>query len=167
MTVSSPNRDLILVLGGETIGVAVVESVLRDHDNVLFLDSDLAAVESAAALGVTAEAVDITSGQALEAALPDADAFGLAIVAPDPDATALLVGQLAKTKFDVSRVIVLVNEPQNRVAFETAGMIPVCATTSLADAVAATHSWVLLCDSDRQSGSPAPASNASQPGRPV
>lgn len=163
MTVKAANRVHVLVLGGETLGVAVADRLLRDNVDVTFLDSDPEAIESAAALGVTAEAVDVTSGQALETALPDEDAIDLAIVAAEPDATTLLLGQLAKTKLDVPRVLVLLNEPENRGVFETAGMIPLCRTTALADAVVATISRLLGGGSELPPGQSASSSLANSP----
>ena len=167
MTVNAANRTL--VLGGGTTGVAVAEYLLRDNDHVLFLDSDPDAIESADELGVTAEAVEITSGRALEAGLPDEYAVGLAIVAAEPDSTALLLGQLAKTKLAVGSVLALVTDPQNGAEFETAGMIPVCRTTALAEVIAATTNRLLTSDSaqsPRPSASPSTADD-SRPGSPV
>lgn len=169
MTTNVAHPDPVIILGGGTLGVAIVERIARDNDTVLFLDPDLEAVESATALGATAEVTDVSSGRALEAAVSDTDVFELAIVAAQCDATALLIGQLAKTKLGVSTVIVLMTDTRNRLAFETAGMFPVCAPTALADAVRATYSLALLCDSDLPPGVAAPTStiNSLRPERPV
>ncbi|WP_227378881.1 NAD-binding protein [Haladaptatus halobius] len=145
---SPPSAVTILVLGGSSTGVAVVERVLRTHDNVLFFDPTPDAVEEAADLGATAEVVEITDPKALEAAFADVGAVELALVAVESDQTALLVSQLAKTKGDARTVIVLMHDHRHREAFEAAEMIPVCATTALADAVAATSSLTLLCNPD-------------------
>lgn len=130
----------IVVLGGGTTGVATAECVRSNYGDVTFLDRDPHVVEAAAALGASTHVVDVTDGEALEAALAGSIPVELAIVTVEPDAAALLVGQLAKTKLDAETVVVLLDEPQNRAAFETAGMIPVCTTTAVADAVAATLS---------------------------
>lgn len=149
MTSNSTRSSVtFLVLGGSSTGVAVVEHVLFNHDDVLFFDPNPDVVERAANLGATAAAVEITDPKALEAALSDVDTIEAALVAVENDATALLVGQLAKTKGDARMVIVLMHDRQNQEPFEASEMIPVNATTALADAVAATGSRALLCNPD-------------------
>lgn len=170
MTVESVASSVpVLVLGGEAIGLAIVERLLREHDTVRFLDPSPETVEAAAALGATAEVVDVTSGKALEAAFPDGCAIDLVIVIAERDATALLIGQHAKTKLGAETVIVLMHDSRNRVAFESAGMIPVCATTALASATAATLSLIVQCDPDLSPGPTAPPEriDRSQPQKPV
>lgn len=166
---TTPPTIPVLVVGGGTAGVTVVERLLRDHDDVVFLDADREAVETAAALGATVRIVDVTDGRSLERALPDAVAVELAIVVSDRDATALLVGQLAKTKLGTGAVIALMHDPRSRVAFEDAGMVPVCATTALADAAAATCTLVALWDREPSSRPSVDAGTAGPPGpsRPV
>lgn len=154
---TTPPTIPVLVLGGGTVGEAVAERVLRDRDEVVFLDADPGAVETAAALGATARIVDVTDGRSLETALSDVGAIELAMVVVDPDATAFLVGQLAKTKLGVRTAVALIDDPANRTAFETAGMLPVCATTALADAVVSTFSLVTLWERESSSRPTAPA----------
>jgi len=57
------------------------------------------------------------------------------VVATHSDRRNLLIAQLVSAHFDVSRVVVLVNDPDRTVLFAEAGHEPVCVTTVLSRAV--------------------------------
>jgi trk system potassium uptake protein TrkA len=57
------------------------------------------------------------------------------VVATSSDRRNLLIAQLVRAHFDVSRTVVLVNEPTRRDALEAAGHEPVCVSSTLSDAV--------------------------------
>jgi Trk K+ transport system NAD-binding subunit len=58
------------------------------------------------------------------------------IVATPSDRRNLLITQHVRTKFDVDRVLVVVNDPQNHPALELPGVACLCLSTLLGDAVA-------------------------------
>lgn len=57
------------------------------------------------------------------------------VVATTTDARNLLVAQLMRAHFDVARVVVLTNRPDNVTTVGDAGHEPLCATSIIADAV--------------------------------
>jgi trk system potassium uptake protein TrkA len=74
---------------------------------------------------------DPTDVLALEAAgVADASTV---VVATRSDRRNLLIAQLVRTRFDVPRVVVLVNVPERLEPLAEAGHEPVCVTSALAD----------------------------------
>lgn len=120
----------ILILGGSYIGAALARH-LGDDADVILLDPDPCVVARAERAGLTAHEADIDSTSDLrEHGVRAAD---ITVVASDDDGTNLLAAQLLRVAFGVERVIVRVNDPQNRDSFEELDIETVCATTVLAD----------------------------------
>jgi Trk K+ transport system NAD-binding subunit len=72
--------------------------------------------------------VDLLTESGLETA-------STAIVATRSDARNLLVAQLARTQFDVPRIVVLVHDPERLGSLAEAGHEPVCATAALSETI--------------------------------
>ncbi|MXV61943.1 potassium transporter [Natronorubrum sp. JWXQ-INN-674] len=114
----SPMRTIIV--GGGRVGLSLAERLERDGENVLLIDNDPDAVETAQKRGLRALEGDGTDADVLERA-GAADAKTVIATAPDDDVN-LLACQLAKTTFDVERVASRVNQPDNVDAFESLGV---------------------------------------------
>lgn len=114
------------VLGGEHVGTALARR-LRTHGAVCVVDESFDSSDSDGFRG------DPTDVRTLEAA--GVAAASTVVVATPSDRRNLLIAQLVRTAFEVSRVVVLVNAPDRFDLLEAAGHEPVCATTALADAL--------------------------------
>ncbi|ERH14052.1 MAG: K+ transport system, NAD-binding component [halophilic archaeon J07HB67] len=69
--------------------------------------------------------------------LADAGVGGAAtvVVATRSDSRNLLVAQLVRANFDVTRLLVLVNDPDHTAALADAGHEPVCVTSAVSESV--------------------------------
>ncbi|ADD07264.1 Kef-type transport system (probable substrate potassium) (plasmid) [Natrialba magadii ATCC 43099] len=114
----SPMRTILV--GGGRVGLSLAERLEQDGENVLLIDNDPAAVETARKRGIRAMEGNGTDAAILEQAGAD-DAKSVIATTPDDDVN-LLVCQLAKTTFDVETVASRVNQPDNVDAFESLGV---------------------------------------------
>ncbi|RDZ45914.1 TrkA family potassium uptake protein [Haloferax sp. Atlit-10N] len=122
-----------LVLGGEHAGRALAERLLEEYESVTFIDENEAVVAHATERGIDARVAAFDEPQSLRTAWnADADAV---IVVGRVDPTNLLLTQASRTTFDVDRVTVLVNDPQNTDVFEDLGVEVICVTSLVTDMV--------------------------------
>ncbi|GAB3024783.1 cation:proton antiporter domain-containing protein [Natronobiforma cellulositropha] len=110
----SPMRTILV--GGGRVGLSLAERLEQDGENVLLVDHDPGAVETARTRGLRALEGDGTDADVLARAGAD-EAKTVIATTPDDDVN-LLVCQLARTTFDVERVASRVNQPDNVDAFE-------------------------------------------------
>ena len=95
--------------------------------------TDRDAVAAVAPDGVRTVVGDVTTLKTFAAA--DADEATVAVLALDHDRRTLLVRQLLRTRFDVEDVVVVLNDPERRVALTDASTSIVCGPTCLAAAL--------------------------------
>lgn len=115
------------VLGGGPVGEAVAERLSADGHTTTIVDESY---DSSELPGREGDPADIQTLK--EAGLSDG---ATVIVATRRDRRNLLIAQLVRAHFDVSRILVLVNVPNRYDVLVEAGHEPVCATTVLSDAL--------------------------------
>ena len=118
-----------IVIGGDHVGAALATQ-LRETGPIIFLDNSPQVVDRTSESGVDGYVGDPTSRRDLETTI---DEPTTAIVSTDIDSVNFLVAQHLRTAFDVDRIVIRVNDPHNRDAFEERGFT----TVSTADALAA------------------------------
>ena len=119
-----------LIVGGDHVGGRLAAR-LAHVDVVGFLDDEFPVSETEAE--VVGREVDITDRRQLEqVGLDDVETV---VVASERDSVNLLVSQLLRTTFDVDRVVVRINDPQNRAPFEETGVETVCVADALSRAL--------------------------------
>jgi Trk K+ transport system NAD-binding subunit len=109
------------------VGLAIAERLQTDGEAVVVVDEAYDAADVPGVAGSPTD-VDLLAESGLEAA-------STAIVATRSDARNLLVAQLARTHFDVSRTVVLVHDPERLASLAEAGHEPVCATAALSETI--------------------------------
>ena len=114
----SPMRTLIV--GAGRVGLSLAERLEQDGENVLLIDEDPAAVETARKRGFRTVEGDGTDAEVLERAGID-EAKTVVAATPDDDVN-MLTCQLAQTSFDVPTVASRVNQPTNVDAFQSLGV---------------------------------------------
>lgn len=123
--------ERVYVVGGGHVGLEITTRLAGDGPPVHLLahspPEDLPA-------GATGEEVPSLDATALAEA--DVDEAAAVVVAGRDDAENLLVAQLARSRFGVDRIVVLVNDPRRLPAFEALDMEAVDATAVLGRAVA-------------------------------
>lgn len=115
------------VLGGAHVGTAVAERLVATDRRVAIVD------ETYEANGIPGIAGDPADVAVLSAA--GLDGASTAVVATRSDRRTLLVAQLVRTRFDTTRIVALVEDPDRLPLFEDAGHEPFCVTTALAGAL--------------------------------
>lgn len=115
------------VLGGGHIGEVLAKRLSEDGYRVALVDDSYDSSELPGQKGDPAELHTLK-----EAGLSDASTV---LVVTQLDRRNLLIAQLVRTHFDVSRILVLSNIPERDTLFEEAGHEPVSATTALSDAI--------------------------------
>jgi len=110
----------VLVIGGGKVGRALAERLEDRGENVVIVEDDELTVETAREAGFTVHKGDGTSTDTLRAA--GAENAKIVVAATGDDDANLLVAQLAKSKFDVERVLARANQPDNVEAFEDLGV---------------------------------------------
>ncbi len=123
----------VIIVGGGRVGRGLAERLEDRGENVIIVDNDQSAVETARNEGFTAYYDDGVDTDALRSA--GADTARIVAAATADDDTNLLVAQLAKSKFDVETVIARVNTPGNVEAFEELGVRAISANDSIAHAM--------------------------------
>lgn len=120
-------RPTHVVLGGGHVGLAIAERLQTDGHAVVVVDEAYDAADVPGVAGSPTD-VDVLTESGLETA-------STAIVATRSDAKNLLVAQLARTQFDVPRIVVLVHDPGRLAPLAEAGHEPVCATAALSETI--------------------------------
>lgn len=121
------------VLGGAHVGIAIAERLRAAGHRVAVIDD---AYDSSASTDVPGIAADPAESDVLS----DLGIQGTStvVVATGSDRRNLLLGQSVRSRFGVSRIVPLVNDPSRVSAFEDAGYDPLCVTTVLAETVGET-----------------------------
>jgi Trk K+ transport system NAD-binding subunit len=115
------------VLGGGHVGAAIAERLRADGHRVVIVDRSYRPGDVPGFVG------DPTDLEVLsEARVGGASTV---VVAMRSDRRNLLVAQLVRSRFDVPRIIVFVNDPDRCPLFTEAGHEPFCATTALSEAL--------------------------------
>jgi len=118
----------VLVISNRHVGSEVVTTLDRDANACLVTDHDGVA-------GQTPDDTRVVVGDGRErAVLRDggAETTDIALVSMQTDRSAFLVTQLLRTQFDVETVVVVLNDPQHRSAFESVASEVVCSSQILA-----------------------------------
>jgi Trk K+ transport system NAD-binding subunit len=118
----------VLVISNRHVGSEVVTTFDRDANACLVTDHDGVA-------GQTPDDTRVVVGDGRErAVLRDggAETTDIALVSMQTDRSAFLVTQLLRTQFDVETVVVVLNDPQHRSAFESVASEVVCSSQILA-----------------------------------
>jgi len=118
----------VLVISDRHVGSEVVTTLDRSTNVCLVTDHDGVA-------GQTPDDTRVVVGDGRErAVLRDAGAqtTDIALISMQTDHGAFLVTQLLRTQFDVETVVVVLNDPQHRPAFESVASEVVCSSQVLA-----------------------------------
>ncbi|WP_115862424.1 NAD-binding protein [Halorussus litoreus] len=108
-------RERALVVGGGHVGRAVASHLNETYD-AAFLGRHRGVVERTAREGVAAHHAEEIDARALDDA--DATDASLVVVAVEDAATTLLVVQLLRTRFDVPRVVIRVDDGEKVDSFD-------------------------------------------------
>lgn len=106
----------VLVIGGGRVGRALAERLEDRGEDVLIIDNNSQGVEKAREAGFSVRHGDGTDVDMLTSAGAE-NAKVIALATGDDDVN-LLIGQLARNRFDIETVIARVNQPENVEAFE-------------------------------------------------
>ena len=120
----------VIVVGGGRVGRELTERLEDRGENVVIVEDDEMTVESVRNDGFTVHKGDGTSTDTLQAA--GAENAKIVVAATGDDDANLLVAQLAKSKFDVERVLARANDPGNVEAFEDLGVRTISSTMATA-----------------------------------
>ncbi|RDI70095.1 NAD-binding protein [Halopelagius longus] len=122
-----------LIVGGGHVGRLLARRMDERREAVHFVDDSETAVRRARENGVPAREATLTSPRSLDdVGAGDAET---AIAVSLEDSVNLLVAQLLRCRFDVPRIVVLVNDPRNHDAFDGLGVESVCAATAVTTAM--------------------------------
>jgi len=120
-------EDAHYVLGGDHVSIAIAEQLQTNGYHVTIVGDSCDSNEIPGFAG-DPSALDVLAESGIGAA-------STVIVATLSDRRNLLVAQLVRSHFDVSRVVVLVNDPDRTALFADAGLEAFCVTTMLSTAV--------------------------------
>lgn len=115
------------VLGCGPVGTAVAQRLRADDHTVSLVNESH---DSSELPGLRGDPTDV---RALEEA--GVAAVSTVVVATGSDRRNLLIAQLVRAHFDVSRIVVLANVPSRLDLLADVGHEPVCATTALSDSL--------------------------------
>jgi len=115
------------VLGDDHVGIAVAEQLRTDGRKVATVNGSHKSDDIPGFVG-DPSATELLSEAGVGAA-------STVLVATRTDRRNLLIAQLVRTRFDVPRVVVFVNDPERLSLFTAAGHEPFCVTTALSEAV--------------------------------
>lgn len=137
----------IVIIGGSTVGQTLAERLNAEYNELQLIDEDEHVIGWAVEQGISAIAVeDIRES----ADTLDVDLTTIIVVASARDSANLLIAQHIRNRFDVGRLIVRVNDPQNHSVFAELGLATVHATPVLAAALADAARMVPESDTDEQ-----------------
>jgi NhaP-type Na+/H+ or K+/H+ antiporter/K+/H+ antiporter YhaU regulatory subunit KhtT len=123
----------VLIIGGGRVGTELSKRLDERGENIVILEQDGDAAEALRNEGFTVREEDGTDIENLTSAGIKRAKYVLAVTGDDD--TNLLVAQLANSKFDVDKIIVRVNEPENEEAFNELDVETVSASNSTAWAI--------------------------------
>lgn len=127
MTDVSPRKEgEIFVVGGGHLGHDIARRLVARGQSVTVIDSTPMPEPPAE---LTVERVDVLDGRALSPVGLADDATVLAF--SESDGTNLLLAQLARSRYDVDRILVRVNDPRRESAFENLDVEVVSVHTTL------------------------------------
>ena len=115
------------VLGGDHIGSAIARQLQTDGHRVALIDESYESDEVPGFSGNPAE-FGILSESGVDTA-------STVVVATRSDPRNLLIAQLLRARFDVSRVVAFVDNPDRLPLFAEAGHEPFCVTTALSNSL--------------------------------
>lgn len=119
-----------IIVGGGRVGRGLAERLEDRGENVVIVDSDQDAVETARNAGFSAHHGDGTdTSDLLSAGIENAKIVAAATANDDAN---LLIAQLANTNYDVETIIARVNTPGNVEAFEELGVRAISANDAIA-----------------------------------
>ncbi|PSP89779.1 potassium transporter [Halobacteriales archaeon QS_4_69_34] len=120
----------VLVVGAGRVGTALAERLEDRGEEVVLIDTNSQAIETARDAGFTVRHGDGTDADVLRAA----GAENAKVIAPatGDDDVNLLIGQLARNAFDVETIVARVNQPANVDAFEDLDIEPIPTGMSVA-----------------------------------
>lgn len=122
--------ERVYVLGGEQVGYRIAYQLAHDGFTVHTIDRSIPADLPDGMTGAETPSLD-----AAALAESEVDRATVVVVAGDDDAENLLLSQLARTRFDVERIVTLVNDPRRTDAFESLGVEVVDVSAVLGEAV--------------------------------
>lgn len=123
----------VIIVGAGKVGRALGERLIDRGEDVILVDKDVSVVEAARAEGFTVEKGDGTNTEVLERV--GAGNAKIVIAATANDDANLLVCQLAKSRFDVERVVARANNPENVQPFEELDVRAISASDATAWAI--------------------------------
>lgn len=119
-----------LIAGGGRVGLALAERLEDRGENIVIVEPDPDTVEAAREAGYTVHTGDATDTATLvDAGIENAK---IVVAATGDDNDNLLIAQLARSKFDVDRVLSRVNRPENVDAFDALDVEAVSASLATA-----------------------------------
>jgi trk system potassium uptake protein TrkA len=137
----------IVIIGGGTVGQTLAERLDVEYNELQIVDEDDHVIEWAVEEDLSAIGVDDIRESADTL---DVDLTTIIVVATAHDSANLLISQHIRNRFDVGRLIVRVNEPQNHSVFAELGLATVHATPVLAAALADAVRMVPESETDEQ-----------------
>jgi NhaP-type Na+/H+ or K+/H+ antiporter/K+/H+ antiporter YhaU regulatory subunit KhtT len=120
----------VIIIGAGRVGRGLAERLEDRGENVVVIDIDQDAIETARSAGFTAYHDDGSDTEVLENA--GVDNAKIVAAATGDDDSNLLIAQLTNTQFDVETVIARVNRPDNVQAFEQVGVRAISANAAIA-----------------------------------
>ncbi len=123
----------VIIVGAGKVGRALGERLIDRGEDVIFVDKDESVVEAGRSEGFTVEKGDGTDTKVL--ARVGAGNAKIVVAATANDDANLLVCQLAKSRFDVDRVIARANNPDNVQPFEELDVRAISASDATAWAI--------------------------------
>jgi NhaP-type Na+/H+ or K+/H+ antiporter/Trk K+ transport system NAD-binding subunit len=123
----------VIVVGGGQVGRTLADRLEDRGENVVIVEVDEDAVETARNQGHTVHIGDGTDTDVLRSA--GADNCRILVAATGDDDANLLTAQLAKSKFDIETVMARANNPDNVEAFEDLGVRTISSAVATAQAI--------------------------------
>ncbi|ELZ63965.1 hypothetical protein C457_18363 [Haloferax prahovense DSM 18310] len=120
----------VIIVGGGRVGRGLAERLEDRGENVVIVDKEEDAVETARNAGFSAHQGDGTDTSVLQAA--GIENAKIVVAATANDDANLLIAQLTNTNYDVETVITRVNTPGNVEAFEELGVRAISANDAIA-----------------------------------